>query len=163
MPMQLKTPGPPAEVWTADTAAPDKRNAFAAMRRGLRGRCPRCGEGKLFRAFLKTRDHCAACGQDFTAHRADDLPAYLVIVIVGHIIVPMILWIETDYAPPVLLQLAIYLPVTLVAALLLIQPVKGAVVGLQWAFRMHGFDENDPDYRDDKSTPRDHDERDATG
>ena len=106
--------------------------------------CPNCGEGKLFRAFLKTNDRCSACGQDFTHHRADDLPAYLVIVIVGHIVVPMALSIETNFAPPVLLQLAIYLPITLIASLALLQPVKGAVVGLQWAFRMHGFDEDDP-------------------
>lgn len=132
----------PARSWTADTIAPEKRDVFSALRRGAFGRCPRCGEGKLFRAFLKTADHCTACGQDFTPHRADDLPAYLVIVIVGHIVVPAALWIETNYSPAVWLQLAIYLPFTLVASLLLLQPVKGAVVGLQWAFRMHGFDDN---------------------
>ena len=99
------------------------------MKRGFRGRCPRCGEGKLFRAFLKVDDNCSVCDLDFTPHRADDLPAYLVIVIVGHIVVPTALLIETNYAPPVALQLAIYLPMTLVASLLLLQPVKGAVVG----------------------------------
>ena len=61
------------------------------MKRGLRGRCPRCGEGKLFRAFLKVDNNCSVCGLDYTPHRADDLPAYLVIVIVGHIMVPLIL------------------------------------------------------------------------
>ena len=126
-------------VWSRDTAQFEKRNVWTALKRGFRGRCPRCGEGKLFRAFLKTADHCSACGQDFTPHRADDLPAYLVIVIVGHIVVPIALWIETNYSPSVALQLAIYLPITLIASLLLLQPVKGAVVGLQWAFRMHGF------------------------
>jgi hypothetical protein len=59
------------------------------MKRGFRGRCPRCGEGKLFRAFLKVDNHCSVCGLDFTPHRADDLPAYLVIVIVGHLVVPV--------------------------------------------------------------------------
>jgi uncharacterized protein (DUF983 family) len=99
----------------------------------------------LFRAFLKTADSCSVCGQDFTPHRADDLPAYLVIVIVGHIVVPLALMIETNYSPPVALQLAIYLPLTFVASLVLLQPVKGAVVGMQWALRMHGFDENNPE------------------
>jgi uncharacterized protein (DUF983 family) len=84
------------------------------------------------------------CGLDFTPHRADDLPAYLVIVIVGHIVVPTALLIETDYSPPVGLQLAIYLPLTVVLSLALLQPVKGAIVGLQWALRMHGFDDNAP-------------------
>jgi uncharacterized protein (DUF983 family) len=68
-----------------------------------------------------------------------------VIVIVGHLLVPVILLIETDYSPPVWLQLSIYLPFTVIASLLLLQPVKGAVVGMQWALRMHGFDEQNPE------------------
>jgi uncharacterized protein (DUF983 family) len=59
--------------------------------------------------------------------------------------VPLALFIETNYSPPVGLQLAIYLPLTLVASLALLQPVKGAVVGVQWALRMHGFDEQNPE------------------
>ena len=132
-------------VWSQETAAKEKRDVWTAMKRGFRGRCPRCGEGKLFRAFLKVDNAYSACGLDFTPHRADDLPAYLVIVVVGHIVVPMALLIETNYAPPVALQLAIYLPLTLVASLALLQPVKGAVVGVQWALRMHGFDEQNPE------------------
>jgi uncharacterized protein (DUF983 family) len=138
------TPSPtvPEKTWTSDRAAMPKRDVWSAMKRGFTGRCPRCGEGKIFRAYLKVADSCSVCGQDFTGHRADDLPAYLVIVVVGHIVVPIALMIETNFSPPVALQLAIYLPLTLVASLLLLQPVKGAVVGLQWAFRMHGFDDS---------------------
>jgi len=132
-------------TWTRETGLAEKRDVWAAMKRGFRGRCPRCGEGKLFRAFLKTADSCSHCGQDFSAHRADDLPAYLVIVIVGHIVVPFALFVETNYSPPVPLQLAIYLPFTFLASLALLQPVKGTVVALQWALRMHGFDENPPE------------------
>jgi uncharacterized protein (DUF983 family) len=132
-------------VWTRETAVGEKRDVWGSIKRGFRGRCPRCGEGKLFRAFLKVDDKCSVCDLDFTPHRADDLPAYLVIVIVGHIVVPTALLIETNYSPPVSLQLAIYLPFTFVASLALLQPVKGAVVGIQWALRMHGFDENAPD------------------
>jgi len=132
------------KIWTRDTGLVEKRDVWTAMKRGFRSRCPRCGEGKLFRAFLKVDDHCSVCGLDFTPHRADDLPAYLVILIVGHIVVPTALWIETNYAPAVWLQLSIYLSFTLIASLALLQPVKGAVVGLQWALRMHGFDENSP-------------------
>ena len=132
-------------VWSRDNAATEKRDVWTALKRGFRGRCPRCGEGKLFRAFLKVDDHCSVCKLDFTPHRADDLPAYLVIVIVGHIVVPLALFIETNYSPPVALQLAIYLPLTLFASLALLQPVKGAVVGVQWALRMHGFDEQNPE------------------
>jgi uncharacterized protein (DUF983 family) len=141
----METVSTQTKVWTRDSASAEKRDVWTAIKRGFRGRCPRCGEGKLFRAFLKVADHCSVCGLDFTPHRADDLPAYLVIVIVGHIVVPTALLIETNYSPPVALQLAIYLPVTLVASLLLLQPVKGAVVGIQWALRMHGFDEKNPE------------------
>jgi uncharacterized protein (DUF983 family) len=141
----METVGTHAKVvWTPDSAPSEKRNVWSALKRGFRGRCPRCGEGKLFRAFLKVDDHCSVCGLDYTPHRADDLPAYLVIIIVGHIVVPLALMIESNYSPPVALQLAIYLPLTLVASLLLLQPVKGAVVGVQWALRMHGFDEQNP-------------------
>jgi uncharacterized protein (DUF983 family) len=132
-------------VWNRDSAPTEKRDVWTALKRGFRGRCPRCGEGKLFRAFLKVNDHCANCGQDLTPQRADDLPAYLVIVIVGHIVVPLALMIETNYSPPVALQLAIYLPLTFLLSLALLQPVKGAVVGVQWALRMHGFDEQNPE------------------
>ena len=126
----METVSGATKVWTRDYGTADKRNVWAAMKRGFRGRCPRCGQGKLFRAFLKVDNSCSVCGLDFTPHRADDLPAYLVIVIVGHIMVPTALLIET------------YLPMTFIASLLLLQPVKGTVVGLQWALRMHGFDEN---------------------
>ena len=132
-------------VWKPESGPSSKRDVWRALKRGFRGRCPRCGEGKLFRSFLKVNEQCPVCGQDLTHHRADDLPAYLVIIIVGHIVVPLALMIETNYAPDVALQLAIYLPVTLVASLLLLQPIKGAVVGLQWALRMHGFDERNPE------------------
>jgi len=121
------------------------RPLWTAMKRGALGRCPHCGEGKLFRAFTKTVEKCDVCGEDLHHHRADDLPAYLVIVIVGHIVVPAVLWIETNYTTPVWISFAAYLPFTFVASLALLQPVKGAVVGLQWALRMHGFDDNPPD------------------
>ena len=143
--MVTATTVPATKVWTRESAAGEKRDVWTSLKRGFRGRCPRCGEGKLFRAFLKVDNNCSVCGLDFTPHRADDLPAYLVIVIVGHIVVPMALLIETNYSPPVALQLAIYLPFTLVASLALLQPVKGAVVGIQWALRMHGFDEQNPE------------------
>jgi uncharacterized protein (DUF983 family) len=141
----METVSTPPTVWSQETALKEKRDVWQAIKRGFRGRCPRCGEGKLFRAFLKTADSCSVCGQDFTPHRADDLPAYLVIVIVGHIVVPLALMIETNYSPPVALQLAVYLPITFFASLGLLQPVKGAVVGMQWALRMHGFDEHNPE------------------
>ena len=141
----METVSPTHEIWRRATGVVENRDLWLSLRRGFRGRCPRCGEGKLFRVFLKVEDRCSVCGLDFTPHRADDLPAYLVIVVIGHIVVPTVLLIETDYSPPVWLQLAVYLPLTVLMSLALLQPVKGAVVGLQWALRMHGFNDNAPD------------------
>ena len=140
----METVSPATKVWTRESVKGEKRDLWTAMKRGFMCRCPRCGEGKLFRAFLKVGNNCSACGLDYTPHRADDLPAYLVIIIVGHIVVPVVLWVETNYSPAIWLQMAIYLPFTFISSLLLLQPVKGAVVGFQWALRMHGFDENAP-------------------
>ena len=140
----METVSPATTVWTRESVKGEKRDLWTAMKRGFMCRCPRCGQGKLFRAFLKVDNSCSACGLDYTPHRADDLPAYLVIVIVGHIVVPVVLWVETNYSPAIWLQMAIYLPFTFLSSLLLLQPVKGAVVGFQWALRMHGFDENAP-------------------
>jgi uncharacterized protein (DUF983 family) len=116
------------------------RDLPQAMWRGFRCRCPACGEGKLFRAFLNVTDECPACGEPFHHHRADDFPAYLVIVIAGHIVVPLILMVETDFHPAYWIHLALWLPLTLGLCLGLLQPVKGAVVALQWFLGMHGFE-----------------------
>jgi uncharacterized protein (DUF983 family) len=110
-----------------------------AVRRGFTMRCPNCGKGHLFRRFLKVVDHCEVCGEDYTPQRADDFPAYLVIIVVGHVIVPALLAVEIAYAPPAWLQLAIWLPLTLFSSLALLQPTKGAIVGLQWQTGMHDF------------------------
>jgi uncharacterized protein (DUF983 family) len=134
-------------------AAAGPVSLMSAMWRGFRGRCPHCSEGRLFGHFLKVADRCASCGEELLHHRADDLPAYLVIVLVGHAVVPAVLAVETAYAPPVALQLLVWLPVTLVASLALLQPVKGAVVGLQWRTGMHGFDESKRRRTERQSTP----------
>ena len=111
-----------------------------ALWRGFATKCPNCGRGHLFGRFLKVVDRCEVCGEDYTPQRADDFPAYLVIIVVGHVVVPALLAVEMAYAPPAWLQLLIWLPVTLVAALSLLQPTKGAIVGLQWQTGMHDFE-----------------------
>ena len=112
----------------------------SAVWRGFRGKCPACGEGRMFRAFLKVDDACVACGEEFHHHRADDFPAYLVIAITGHILVPIVLSVETHIAPPVVVSMALWPSLALVMALSLLQPVKGAVVAMQWFGGLHGFD-----------------------
>lgn len=115
------------------------RDVKRAMWRGFLGRCPHCGEGKLFGRFLKVAPACARCGEDFHHHRADDFPAYLVIVIVGHIVIGGLVLAETEANWPLWIHIALWPTLALVLSIGLIQPVKGAIVGLQWALRMHGF------------------------
>ena len=121
-----------------------QRSVGQAMKRGWFCRCPNCGEGKLFRAFLKPVDHCAVCGEDYTHQRADDLPAYLSIVIVGHIVVGGFMMTDMVWTLSNWTHLAIWTPLTVLLALATIQPIKGSVIGLQWAARMHGFGSHEP-------------------
>lgn len=118
----------------------EPRPLFQAMARGFVGRCPHCGKGRLFRAFLKPVANCAVCGEDYTHQRADDAPPYFTMVIVGHLLVPVMLAIQFTTNLTVMQHLMIWLPVIGISTVALLQPVKGAIVALQWALRMHGFD-----------------------
>ena len=95
----------------------------------------------MFRAFLKVADQCPRCGEELHHHRADDFPAYLVIVIVGHILVPIILVVETEIAPAIWVSMTLWPSLALVMTLGLLQPIKGAVVAIQWYGGMHGFED----------------------
>jgi uncharacterized protein (DUF983 family) len=110
-----------------------------ALPRGLKGQCPACGHAPLFRAFLKPVSCCAACGQDWTRQQADDFPAYIVILLLGHLLVPLVVEANLLLAPPLVAQMIGWPLLTLVLALLLIQPAKGGVIAWQWARRMHGL------------------------
>ena len=117
----------------------EPRDTLQAMARGFLMRCPRCGHGRLFNRFLKSVDSCEACGEVFHHHRADDLPPYLTIFIVGHLVVALFMGVEQVSDLPLWAHLAIWIPVTVALSLVLLQPLKGATIGLQWAMRMHGF------------------------
>ncbi|WP_439541765.1 DUF983 domain-containing protein [Hyphomicrobium sp.] len=116
-----------------------KRSITDAMLRGARQRCPACGAGAMFRAYLKVADACPACGEELHHQRADDAPPYFTMVIVGHVVIGGVLLLETAYAPPSWVHLTLWLPLTVILSLWLLPRVKGALVGLQWALRMHGF------------------------
>ena len=112
-----------------------QRNVWNAIKHGWSGRCPHCGDGCLFRAFLKPVDSCADCYKEMHHQRADDLPPYLVIFVVSHIVVGAYLLAESVMVLNSWQHLAIWAPIKL----LMMQPAKGAVIGLQWANYMHGF------------------------
>ena len=94
----------------------------------------------MFRKYLKVADNCPACGEELYHHRADDFPAYLDIVIVGHILVPIVLAVETEFATPLWISMTLWPLAGLAMTLGLLQPIKGAVVAIQWYVGMHGFE-----------------------
>src|SRR5262245_44000260 len=116
------------------------RHVTRSLLRGFAERCPNCGKGSLLRAYLKVRDACPSCVQVRQQHRTDDAPAYFTVVVVGHVIVGGVLALERAWAPPSWVHLALWLPLSLVSSLWLLPRIKGALVGLQWALYMHGFD-----------------------
>lgn len=116
-----------------------KNSLIQDLSRGLACKCPNCGQGKLFAKWLKVVDHCDACNEEFHHHRADDFPAYVVILLLGHIMVPFALTLEDLFAPPMWVHFATTIPLTVILCLVMLQPVKGAIVALQWRIGMHGF------------------------
>lgn len=119
------------------------RSVWAAMRNGFRCKCPRCGQGRLFASFIGVVKECEVCGEAMHHHRADDLPAYLVVFIVGHVVVGAFMSIEAASTLSTWQHLAIWVPMTIILSIALLRPIKGAVIGLQWANYMHGFGGDD--------------------
>jgi uncharacterized protein (DUF983 family) len=133
------------EVYRYEGGPLGARPIFASMLRGAARKCPACGVGAMFRRYLKVADACPHCGEELHHHRADDAPAYFTIVIVGHIVVSLVLVVEMAYRPALWVHAALWLPLTVILTLVLLPSVKGALVGLQWALRMHGFDPESKD------------------
>lgn len=93
----------------------------------------------MYGRYLKVNDTCAQCRLEMSGHRADDAPPYFTILIVAHIIVPLMLMLEQHVSPPEWLHMVLWLPLTLLLCLWLLPRIKGVLIGLQWARRMHGF------------------------
>lgn len=124
---------------TQAPAPAPSRSWLNAMLRGFFRRCPACGSGSLFSGFIAVKDSCPNCGEELHHQRADDAPPYFTIFIVAHIVIPLLLVVERLWRPDYLIHAAIWIPATLILTLLLMPAVKGSVIGLQWALRMHGF------------------------
>lgn len=119
--------------------SPPKRPLRPALSLALRGRCPACGEGRMFARFLKPSPACGHCGQGWDLSQADDFPAYIVILLLGHILVPLMIEVNATLAIPLGAQAVIWPGLALILAALLIQPAKAAVITFQWSRRMDGF------------------------
>jgi len=117
------------------------RDRWQAIKRGFCLRCPNCGEGRLFRAYLKVNDTCPVCGEELFHQRADDAPPYLTILVVGHIVGALMLTVEEiNDTLPIWIHLLVWPSLTLALSLLLLPRFKGGLIAYQWALRMHGFE-----------------------
>jgi len=119
----------------------EERPLETALLRGWHRRCPNCGGGPMMDGYLKIRPTCASCGEEFHHHRADDMPAWATILVVGHILVFGLLTVETSFMPPMWVHWAIWPAATLGLTMWLLPRIKGMVVAFQWANRMHGFED----------------------
>jgi uncharacterized protein (DUF983 family) len=122
---------------------PAERPTRPALRRGWQRCCPQCGKGAMFTGYLKVASACPACGEDFSAQRADDGPAYMTILIVGHLMAPIFLWSYFRWQPSPAVMISVFTVGTVALSLYLLPRLKGALVALQWAKRMHGFGRED--------------------
>jgi len=109
------------------------RAVWPSIRRAVCGRCPRCGEGRLFRSYLKQVDTCAFCGEAFGHIRADDGPPWLTILVVGHLVVPLALYAEKHADWPLWVSMAVWPGLALGLSLALLPRAKGVFLGMLWA------------------------------
>tara|TARA_R110002020_G_scaffold26365_5_gene85228 strand:- start:397 stop:792 length:396 start_codon:yes stop_codon:yes gene_type:complete len=117
----------------------EQRNVGQAMWRGTLCKCPHCGQGKMFRAYLKVAEHCDTCGEQLDLHRADDFPPYIAITIVGHILILAMMHMEMVWHVNPLTYLYTMVPLAVILPMAMLPSIKGAIVGLQWANGMYGF------------------------
>lgn len=115
----------------------EERSVWTGIRNGLLGRCPACGEGRLFSRYLKVSATCAACGHKLAQYRSDDGPAYVTILIVGHLVVAPALLTEPVLTWPIERLFAVAIPTLVALTLALLPRVKGAFIGAQWAIGDH--------------------------
>ena len=105
---------------------------LTAAETGMRGRCPRCGEGRLFSNFLDLKGGCEACGLDYGFADAGDGPAVFVILIAGFLIVGLAVVVEFVWRPPYWVHAVLWIPLVLFVTLGMLRPLKGVLVALQF-------------------------------
>jgi uncharacterized protein (DUF983 family) len=132
---------PTAALGCESVPATRDRDVWQSIKRGLAGKCPNCGHGKIFYRYLKVNDRCPDCGEEMFHHRADDAPPYITILVVAHIVGTGILIVDS-FAPdlPLIYHMILWPSLTLVLSLILLPIFKGGLIAFQWALRMHGFE-----------------------
>ncbi len=117
----------------------EPRPLWPALARGWRRRCPKCGNGQVMKSYLKVNAACPVCREELHHHRADDGPAYLTILFVGHLMAPLLHVVFVHFRPDPLTLFTIFAVGCVGLSLYLLPRLKGAIVGYQWAREMYGF------------------------
>jgi uncharacterized protein (DUF983 family) len=110
----------------------DRSSLRVPILRGLAGRCPRCGKGRLFEGFLTLRPRCESCGLDFSFADAADGPAFFVMFFSGFVVAGSALAVEALYSPPFWVHAVLWIPLILITTLVPLRPVKGLLIALQY-------------------------------
>lgn len=135
------SPAPFAALAADEPACKPGRKIWQSIKRGLAGKCPNCGKGKIFYRYLKVSDRCPECGEEFFHHRADDAPPYLTILVTAHIL-GLGMLTTSEFAPdlPLVYHMIVWPSLTLALSVILLPIFKGGLIAHQWALRMHGFE-----------------------
>lgn len=99
---------------------------------GLKGRCPRCGQGRMFAGLLSVARECGVCRLDYSFADAGDGPAVFVILIIGFVMVALALWLDMSYGPPLWVHVVLWGPLTVILSLLALRLIKGVLIALQF-------------------------------
>lgn len=124
--------------YVKDEYSRDNYTVLSSIMRGLKRSCPHCGTGNIFKGYLKLSDHCSDCHAQTGEIRADDLPPYLTIFLVGHIVMPLLIYVEVAYQPEIWLQMTVWPVITLLLTLSFLPFIKGGAVGLMWHLKLKG-------------------------
>lgn len=121
-----------------DTDTGERPPLTVAAWRGAKERCPACGEGRLFRSYLKPVASCASCGEPLGHVRSDDAAPWLTILIVGHIVVPLLLLVEQVTDWPLWVPMTLWPAVAMALMFAVLPRAKGLLMGIIWAARAPG-------------------------
>ncbi|MGV6800791.1 MAG: DUF983 domain-containing protein [bacterium] len=120
----------------------NERSVVKAMKAGFHKKCPDCHTGTLFDGYTKVRPSCPSCSLDLTGQRADDAPPYFTMLIAGHLFIPLALEVKRHIDPPLAFQFLFFATLMLGFSIWFLPRVKGMLIGIQWANKMHGFSDD---------------------
>ena len=118
------------------------RSLPSVLLSGLLKKCPRCAKGKIYSKYLKVNNYCLNCNEELASYRTDDFGPWLSIIVAGHIIVPLVLSLEKNYALALWIQASIWIPFTILIVLILLPMSKSICLAILWRLKMSDAENN---------------------